>query len=627
MPLPSPAALLSCGLLLTCCGIVRATTNTIKVHGRSVRSSSSSSGLGSSISSFSLNSRRSDVVSLDSVDSAFTVSPNLWEESCPKTTGYYFGNNSLVGCRLAFRRLDLHSSRGVATWTCPKRDRFGINERWTFEDVVFDKPVDSTLPEFYYMHEMVSDRGGGIIFFQMHQNCEKIMISRGLFRFDFLNWGQFIEGSATDDDDDGKLPLRAVGYYLGQGRFEGCKIKMRLDSRQRRVVKMDCTDTSKTPPAFRKKLSCFSFSSRISTTPDFDPFATRYSGQDFGRLGLSVLGSAADLTDYSLAVSDNGLFLRLAEEAAGLQTLFEWERHDLAIPQRKIHLPQPRLEGYYFGQKGPYERCYFQFRAAHKQFVSMRCPRDVDRASTTSDFAGQRFLYGVKNSGGPLYYELDLYTEGREEVNGSRVMVRHDGSAVRLSFTGYEDPFYFPWAPHIGEDGKAAGLPTPKEDGYYTNDKGEGKEDILRFENGTVSVHCASEKKGCRTMGLIGPYFYRVILGWSTEDTRMPEYLRLELVDRSNLQPLVMGVAELNLRRDGGAVQVKTIDGEVVLFSWRPAEEGGEEKTGQGSGETAGENDDSVRSKLRRGSTKKKKMIGRGLSFMKSRKESNKLQK
>ncbi|KAF4755470.1 hypothetical protein FOZ62_009562, partial [Perkinsus olseni] len=204
-PLPSPAAFLPCGLLLTCCEIVHSTTNTLRVHGRSIRSSSSSSGLGSSISSPSLSSRPSDV-SLDSVDSALTVSSNLWEESCPKTTGYYFGNNSLVGCRLAFRRLDLHSPGGLATWTCPKADRFGINERWTFEDVVFDKPVDSTLPEFYPMYEM---------------NCEKILISRGLFRFDFLNWGQFIEGSATDDDD--KLPLRAVGYYLGQGRFEGCK--------------------------------------------------------------------------------------------------------------------------------------------------------------------------------------------------------------------------------------------------------------------------------------------------------------------------------------------------------------------------------------------------------------------
>ncbi|KAF4731831.1 hypothetical protein FOZ62_019445 [Perkinsus olseni] len=304
-----------------------------------------------------------------------------------------------------------------------------------------------------------------------------------------------------------------------------------------------------------------------------------------------------------MAVSDNGLFLRLLEEATGLETLFEWERHDLAIPQRKIYLPQPRLEGYYFGQKGPYERCYFQFRAAQKQFVSMRCPREMDRASTPSEFAGQKFLYGVKNSGGPLYYELDLYTEGREGVNRSRVMVRHDGSAVRLSFTGYEKPFYFPWAPHIGEDGKSAGLPTPKEDGYYTNDKGEGKEDVLRFENGTVSVRCASEKKG-----------------WSTEDTKMPEYLRLELVDRSNLQPLVMGVAELNLRRDGGAVHVKTINGEVVLFTWREEEADGE--PADGTSEGPGENGGLVRGKIRRVSTKKKKFKGRGFSFMSSRKES-----
>ncbi|KAF4742066.1 hypothetical protein FOZ63_003042 [Perkinsus olseni] len=250
----------------------------------------------------------------------------------------------------------------------------------------------------------------------------------------------------------------------------------------------------------------------------------------------------------------------------------------------------------------------------------MRCPREMDRASTPSEFAGQRFLYGVKNSGGPLYYELDLYTEGREGVNRSRVMVRHDGSAVRLSFMGYEKPFYFPWAPHIGEDGKAAGLPTPKEEGYYTNDKGEGKEDVSRFENGTVSVRCASEKKGCRTMGLIGPYYYRVILGWSTEDTKMPEYLRLELVDRSNLQPLVMGVAELNLRRDGGAVQVKTIAGEVVLFTWREEKTDGEPAEGTSDG--SGGNGGLVKGKPRRGSTKKKKLKGRGFSFMSSRKES-----
>ncbi|KAF4685509.1 hypothetical protein FOZ60_006496 [Perkinsus olseni] len=518
MPLPFPAAFLPCGLLLTCCEIVHSTTNTLRVHGRSIRSSSSSSGLGSSISSPSLSSRPSDV-SLDSVDSALTVSSNL---------------------------LDLHSPGGLATWTCPKADRFGINERWTFEDVVFDKPVDSTLPEFYPMYEM---------------NCEKIMISRGLFRFDFLNWGQFIEGSATDDDD--KLPLRAVGYYLGQGRFEGCKVKMRSDAQQRKVVKLDCADTSKIPLELRRKFRCFPSTPRASTTPDFNPFATRYSNHHFNRLRLSVLGSAADLTDYSLAVSDNGLFLRLVEEATGLETLFEWERHDLAIPQRKIYLPQPRLEGYYFGQKGPYERCYFQFRAAQKQFVSMRCPREMDRASTPSEFAGQKFLYG---------------------------------------------------------DGKAAGLPTPKEDGYYTNDKGEGKEDVLRFENGTVSVRCASEKKGCRTMGLIGPYFYRVILGWSTEDTKMPEYLRLELVDRSNLQPLVMGVAELNLRRDGGAVQVKTIAGEVVLFTWR--EEEADDEPAEGTSDGSGENGGLVKGKLRRGSTKKKKLKGRGFSFMSSRKES-----
>ncbi|KAF4745724.1 hypothetical protein FOZ63_006109, partial [Perkinsus olseni] len=518
MPLLLPSS-----LLLTCWS-VHATTNTLRVHGRSVRSSSSSSGLGSSISSPSLSSRRSGV-SLDSVDSALTVSSNLWEESCPKTTGYYFGNNSLVGCRLAFRRLELHSPTGVATWTCPKADRFGINERWTFEDVVFDKPVDSTLPEFYPMFEM---------------NCEKIMISRGLCRFDFLHWGQFIEGSATDDDDE-KLPLRSVGYYLGQGRFEGCTMKMRQDSRQRRVVKMDCADTGKIPSEFRKKLSCFSFSSRLSIAPDFDPFATRYSGQDFGRLGLSVLGSATDITDFSVAVSGNGLFLRVVEEATGLETLFEWERYDLAIPQKCLYLPQPRLDGYYFGQEGIYERCYFQFRAVQKQYVAMRCPREEDR-SGAPDFAGERFLYGVRNSGGPLYYELDLYTEARKDMRGSRVMIRHDGSALKLSFTGYEKPFYFPWAPHIGEDGKAAGLPTPKEEGYYTNDKGEGKEDVLRFENGTVSVRCASEKK------------------------------------------------ELNLRRDGGAVQVKTVDGEVVVFTWKEAEADDEpaEGTGEGSGENGG---------------------------------------
>lgn len=439
-------------------GLVCCTYGTSLTSSR--HSSSSSSGIGRSIRSESSSSSRDDAFS----EGAY---------HCPRISGYYFGTGVLLGCRMVFRKRTL-SSVGIGSWHCLKKD-LGIPAKWEYDDVVVSTPtLGSSNDEDYVDWTEFNNGWEGSTHLAMHKDCHAIMVISHSSGFYIFHWGQHVEGKTSTSNDDG-LFIRTVGYYFGQGEYQGCRIKVRVGLSMINTLSMTCPPHKDVSEPFSGKLTCWPLTSRAPSSDRlFDPF----TAHKYSKIGLSHFGTDNDVHDYSIAVSDNALFLKLRDNASGKDTLFEWERFDLGILETPAIYPHPRTYGYYFGQEGQYQKCYFQFRDAGIKFVSMHCPRGKTLLPTA--LTGKRLMYGVEAYGDdPQYYKLALLTSnGDKDVFSLTLLLKHDSTMLRLSYYGYDEPFYFPWAPSIGEEGQPVGMPAPRENGYYSRDK-KGR-DVIR---------------------------------------------------------------------------------------------------------------------------------------------------
>ncbi|KAF4663225.1 hypothetical protein FOL47_005850 [Perkinsus chesapeaki] len=414
-------------------------------RGTKSSSSSSDSGIGGSVSTY-----RSSLGSVGSQLSSYSTFGD--DESCPRTSGYYYGTDAHSQCSLIFRQ-------STAMWSCPSK--FGLPEEFEFARVNFDK---RSLPDYdYYPLEWYTDKENGVLAGEkdttvdFDSSCKKILIADA-YDFAYFNWRQYEDGPTQRDEL--RAP-RVQGHYIGQGDFDRCRINSVVDKDKKRWCMMKCVDQAKIPTPFEGPLLCWvsppkrsSSSSRIDL-PQFNTLDLKYKSSDIPRNELSV------------EISGDGLIMNLKDSFPSPRDgVFEWDSTDIiASPPKQP--PVPRTSGNYFGE-GKYRKCYFQFRNVGKKYAIMRCPRSDDRWSIPDAFLNHTFVYGVKENDGPgrLYSEIELFdkTDGNSPI-GSKVDIKYDNSKIKLTFIGYDTPFYFTWSPMSGETGGAITLPF--ETGYY----------------------------------------------------------------------------------------------------------------------------------------------------------------